>query len=183
MKSKKKTKVKIDVKEIFPQRLSIGHKLVQTWNVEDFDDENITEILKHLYKNKTRIFNQIGTLFNGLFVHQKVTFMITFRMLETLILNDENISEKTFSARDYKAIMHYLLGNKIAIVLREPTGRRAGIYKVISDQMLKVFYQLQTKDFFKAQEADTLKIRDEVPYELKQNNEDTLEKIFVDEDE
>lgn len=145
----KKNKYESFVKESLTNKNSV--KLSEVSLVSELDKE-MQLALNALYNNADPQKKRIGSILNSIFTQESHVFMNSVRILDDLVNKDPNTTLKSCHSSKYNEIMHLLQKNGIILKIREPKGRRAGLYKLIADIYLNILIMVMGKEMLDAKE-------------------------------
>lgn len=136
-------------------------KLAKTTLIEDIKSEEVRELIDALYKAPDPLQNKVATILNAMFTQQRVTFLLSKRLANNLVLEDENHNFKGVNSETYKLMVYKLLtGWKFFARLREPTKKQAGVLKLVDNGLLDMMFKLKAKEYYELQEVVTLEFYD-----------------------
>jgi hypothetical protein len=139
--------------------------LKETSKVDDFEKE-IGELLKQMYSHPNPNIIRMATIFNSILTHRHQTFMISRRILVKLFASETNSCYKSINDREYNILIYKMLKHGDFIRLREPSNEtpnnlKAGVYKTIEPDIIRILHTLHGVDYFKLQEEAVIKLYDE----------------------
>lgn len=136
-------------------------KLAKTTLIKDIQSEEVRELIDALYKAPDPLQNKVATILNAMFTQQRVTFLLSKRLANNLVLEDENHNFKGVNSETYKLMVYKLLtGWKFFARLREPTKKQAGVLKLVDNGLLDMMYKLKGQEYYELQEEVTLEFYD-----------------------
>ena len=152
-------------------------KLAKTVLVKDIQSKGASELVKALYEDPDPLKNKVATILNAMFTQQRITFLLSKGVANTLILEDPNHNFKGVNSETYKMIIHKLLtGWGFFIRLREPTRKQAGVMELVDEGLLDIMYRMKGKLYYSAQRKVTLELFDNYENEDKPK-EAKIEKV------
>jgi hypothetical protein len=110
--------------------------------VKKLNDSDILfekELLK-LYSSDNQLMRFAATLFNYSYSSKQTMFLLSYRIFESMLINDPNIERKSISGNEYGKFIKYLAMSKsIELILEHQSkGRRlAALYKIIQKDVRK----------------------------------------------
>lgn len=134
--------------------------LNQTSLVEDFKDEDLRKQLKVGYEGTTIERRFLATLVNSIFTQKSRVFIMSCRGISNLMKNDPNGNGKGIDSQDYRSNKRRLHAGNYIETLRNPKGRKAGVYKLIHPPLVELLNKLCSEEFFEAQEKSVLDFYD-----------------------
>ena len=135
-------------------------KLTHTTELPLLSEPDLKGFLQELYSENHPTARLIATLINGIMTHQMQTFMFSKRIMDGLLCNDPNVDTESCKSINYRDFMHKCLGDRFLVILRNHSGKKAGIYKLEDPLLLDILYKLHGKEYFKAQEEAVLHLYD-----------------------
>lgn len=123
-----------------------------TSDVNDFELSEVGTFLRYGYSSNDPNESKIVTLINAIFTHHSQTFMLTKKSYVDLIEKDTNSKYKSLNSLEYKNLIRIMLTSGHFERIREPIGRKAGVYKLVCPDILDVLHKLHSAEFFKMQE-------------------------------
>ena len=136
-------------------------KLTRTQAIEFIEDHFFKLMVTDLYNSKHSVTHLIATMFNAVVAHQRATFMMSKRIMNTLIENDPNTDTNCCKSTTYRDFMQKCISDGLLEVLRPHMGRRAGLYELKDDLTLEVLYRIQGRDYYNAQKVISIEFHDE----------------------
>lgn len=141
-------KYKSDFKQTFVYVLKV------TTRVGDFKYEDINEFFSESYKDIHNEYHQMFiSLINSVFTHMSKTFIMSRSSAYYMCYHDPNPVKKIkVHANNYSTFLSFCFEKGYLKRLREPTGRRGGVYQVSDSMIVKKLNEIQGKMFFEQQE-------------------------------
>ena len=127
--------------------------LDQVLNIKD--DASGRPIFDMLYENSNATIARTASLINAIFTQKLQTFMLSRNYCITLIKNDIN-HEYSLSNGEYSRLLHYITNSGMFQVLRKPSNKKAGVYKLIQPDFVAELHRLAAKEYFESQEKHVL---------------------------
>ncbi|MDD5650837.1 MAG: hypothetical protein PHF86_10560 [Candidatus Nanoarchaeia archaeon] len=155
-------------------------KLYLIQKVESFTNSEIIDFLNFFYKQEDSVVNLMGTFFNSIFTHKKQSFIFSKRIMNRLAQIDFNLKFKTFSYETYKDMMKRLFTHDYLVRIREPQGKRAGVYKILDPDIVRILYEIAKdeyqgvtpQEYFESQEMAAVDFYDIKGKKVDENIED-----------
>ena len=117
--------------------------------------------LEYLYNSKMEsIKERMATILNAIFTQNLRTFMISRRTLVDLFKNDEQSKFKNLSSNDYALLLAKITNSNMFQVLRKPTAKKAGVYKLIAPDLVEILFKRVAEEVFEVQEKYVLSYYD-----------------------
>ena len=145
-----------------------------TKDIEEFKSKELIYLFKNGYNNGDPNILRLTTVLNGVFTHHAQTFMITRRILSGLIKNDNNSPYNQINGIDYKFLLSLMIKNNDFICLRPSTNKKAGVYKLVNEELVQELYKLHSAEWFGIQEQKVCEFHDE---NINENNKKEKSKI------
>lgn len=166
-----------EYKEFIEERI-VGKdhiKLFETSDINSMND-NIKECLETFYSDARPEIRKIATILNSIYTHQNHVFLFSFRIMNDLLRNDNNITVNSCHINNYKYLLHRMQSSGMFEKKRSPKGRNAGLYKLKNPLFLKLLVELVGQDVLNGKEAAHTDWYDN-EYKTKPNKDDVeLEK-------
>jgi len=121
-----------------------------TEDVEDFQITEIVNLFKDCYSSKDPGILRATTILNAIFTHRTLTFMVTRRQYNKILNSDVNHTKKNLSGSVYGLFIESLKTNGMLKELREPSTGKAGVYKLIDPDLVKMLKKLHIKEVTEA---------------------------------
>lgn len=119
-------------------------------SLSDFNTET-QEVLKFLYSSTGNQL-RMATIINSIFHQNLQTFMFSKPILNKLYEKDNNISLNSLNTHQYKAFFENFKSCGVFVVLRESTNNRAGVYKLVQNELVALLHKNCSQKFFDGQE-------------------------------
>ena len=161
-----------DLKKDFEEfQTNYLHKLDNTLLLDQFENKEVKYLLSLFYNDSQRVTKMTGSLLNSIFYNKKQTFILSKRIMQKLFQNDLNIlgndkKFKTLNYSNYITMLHKLFSSGILERLRNSTGRKAGVYKLIKPNFVSLLHliskeetdnlKVSIEEYFEAQELGTV---------------------------
>jgi hypothetical protein len=133
-----------------------------TTKVDDFKDDDLNIFFKEAYEDIDNDFYlMFMSMINSVFTHMSKTFIMSRKTLYYICLNDLNLPRdiKVHSG-NYSTFLSFCFEKGYITRLREPTGRKGGVYQIVDVDIVKKLNEIQGKMFFQEQEDYVLKAYD-----------------------
>lgn len=127
-------------------------KLDYTHPLDEFEDKEMKNTLKLFYNHKNSHVKKIGSILNALFYQPRKIFIITKKLLNSLVKYDVNIKANSVDSEAYGKALYHMFNNNIIKRIREPAQNKAGLYKIIDRDILTIMEKNAGKAFLDAQE-------------------------------
>jgi hypothetical protein len=101
--------------------------------------------------SKPNSVKKITTVINAVFTQKRQTFMLSRDFCVDLIKNDQNHG-LSLGNKEYSKLLFNITNCGLFEKLKEPTNRKAGVYKLVEPQLVLELHKLAAKEFFQAQE-------------------------------
>ena len=150
--------------------------LYQTVNINKIKSKEVRDFLKDLYSEEGIFVRVFASVMNAMISQKMITFILSKRLLDNLIQKDSNLERKALQSAQYKYFIHQLLKNKILIKLREPSGKKGGVYQLNNEEYLE-FVDI-SYDKIKKQEDRILRRYDEYEKDKKDRLLKSKDKII-----
>jgi hypothetical protein len=139
---------KLITQVVFDMRM----KLSQTYEVDQFEHEDIRDTLNSLYNKGAKLSDISGTFVNSILATNNMVFMISKNIFIKLVKYDKNHKWKSVNTEEYKLFMAKLFKCETIECIRQPQGNKAGLYKVKDKDLVDMLKSKQTDEYFKKQE-------------------------------
>lgn len=142
------SKYKKDFKQTFV------YVLKATTKIGDFKHDDINDFFRESYKDIHNEYHQMFlSLINSVFTHMSKTFIMSRSSAYHMCYHDSNVPNKIkLHANNYSTFLSFCFEKGYIKRLREPTGRRGGVYQIVDAMIVKKLNEIQGKMFFKEQE-------------------------------
>ena len=145
-------------------------KLSKTTLLAEITNKEVVELLEAMYNAADPLVNKTATVLNAMFTQKRVTFLLSKKIANDLILEDSNHKFKGINSTMYKLMIHKILSGWCFFHrLREPSKKQAGVLELIEIDLLEIMYRIQAKEFYEAQRQVTLDLYDN--YESNDEND------------
>lgn len=134
--------------------------LTRVSKLKDLEDERIRKSLANVYELRSRTNLMIGTLINAIFTQMAQTFMISRRGMIHLLKQDTHNVCKSISSEEYRLLIQHLIDRGVIEMLRVPTKKKSGVYKLVDQKLVGVLHAKHSEDFFDYQENYVLELYD-----------------------
>jgi len=147
---------KKDFKQIFV------YVLKTTTKVDDFKDNDLNIFFKEAYEDIDNDFYLMFiSMINSVFTHMSKTFIMSRRTMYYICYHDVNLPRKIkLHSCNYSTFLSFCFEKGYIARLREPTGRKGGVYQIIDVGIVKKLNETQGKMFFQEQEDYVIKAYD-----------------------
>ena len=139
---------KLTTEVVFDMRM----KLSQTYEVDQFDNEDIRDTLNSFYSKGVKLSDISGTFINSILATNNMLFMISKTIFNKLVRDDKNHKWKGINTEEYKLFIAKLFKCDIIECIRQPQGKKAGLYKVKDQELIDMLKTKQTNEYFNKQE-------------------------------
>lgn len=121
--------------------------------VGSFKKDDLNEFFEEGYKETDEFSLMFTSLINSVFTHMSKTFIMSRATLYYSCYHDPNLKEKLkIHSGNYSTFLSFCFENGILKRLREPTGRKGGVYQISDPDIVKKMYEIQSQIFFEEQE-------------------------------
>lgn len=150
--------------------------LKATTKVGDFKYEDVNKFFREAYEgNETDLYYMWLSMINSAFTHMSKTFIISRATMYYLCYHDPNVKSKIkVHANNYSTFLSLCFEKGYIKRLREPTGRRGGVYQIIHPKVVQKMNEIQGMMFFEDQEKYVLNVYDSSIEDGDNLNEDSL---------
>lgn len=115
------------------------------------------EALNFLYSNKDeKILHRLATIINACLTQNTQTFCLSYRSLQILFTKDTDSQYKNLSSYDYRLLLVNITNCDLFEKLREPTGKRAGVYRLVEPELVAILQKQVGKKYLELKEKKVL---------------------------
>ena len=149
-------KYEVDFKQSFV------YVLRSTTKASDFEDKELVEFFEGSYDNDSNeYYLMFISMINSVFTHMAKTFVMSRGTFFENCQKDVNIKDKVkIHSGNYSTFLCFCFQHGYIKRLREPTGRKGGVYQIIDPDIVKKMNELQGQMFFQEQESFVLNAYD-----------------------
>lgn len=150
-----------DFKKDFKQ--TFVYVLKTTTLVGDFKYDDLNQFFEESYADddNSEHYHMWISLLNSVFTHMSKTFIVSRATMYYLCYHDMNRKTRMkIHANNYSTFLSLCFERGYIKRLREPTGRRGGVYQIISPKVVSKLNEIQGKIFFEEQEKYVLNAYD-----------------------
>lgn len=136
--------------------------LKSSTKIGDFKDNDLNIFFKEAYEDIDNDFYLMFiSLINSVFTHMSKTFIMSRTTMYYVCYHDTNLPKKIkIHSGNYSTFLSFCFEKGYIARLREPTGRKGGVYQIIDVDIVKKLNEIQGKMFFQEQEDYVIKAYD-----------------------
>lgn len=133
------------------------HFLIDTTeDLNDFDDLEVSTSLQAGYATKDGLQLKITTIINAILTHEAKHFLMTRRFVDVAVKSDVNNPKNCCNSKEYGRIRSILIKEKIVRTVLEPSGKNAGVYEVIHEDLLGYLNKIHDEDYYNIQKKEVM---------------------------
>jgi len=153
--------------------------LTNTTLLKDISNSNLRLFLEGGYNNPQLHVKLLTSMINSVFTQKTPVFLMSYRSSKKLFKNDVNLIDIKLWPDMYKYYKLSLHQSGILVTLRNPVGKKSGVYKINNPVITSILEECLGIDYLKTQEEGILEFYDTSdlePEDLTQKSKDSRAK-------
>lgn len=134
------------------------YKIYRTTKLEDIQYPKLVDKLAPMYESRDPVSRRLATILNCAFTQGLMCFYLTKRILEKALKFDENSPVNSCNSKTYEDLMYRVLESGLLIKVKEPTGSSAGVYKLGTENFIKLIAIKEGEQIIKNREKNAIDV-------------------------